>query len=325
MSFHPQQNKNSAMAIQTSWAARPPAQPLRSWKRAWHGSSLHHIEGIASEGLRVGKKGMLGVGSTRSQVASPSDLPGSPIDLENRRAYQMKVTESHFGGHSSILLIWSRITLGPAGRSKDLLVSILPIHLLPLLFAGPLCRPRALPAGGGSARPPGCLLGARRSLQAAGQARAESKPGPSNRLFWDPDEWLLGACCLGRVTGPIVIIGPLNTTNHQQQTVPCKIHCVLHESRYNCSWVGRSVCLFQNDCMVGSWQVPLSKRGILAHSGQTRLSHVEPLRFCELQHVEPRIPLDCLEWEVGKDADSCHDQSVRYPPCLSQCSGSFLA
>ncbi|CAK9008285.1 unnamed protein product [Durusdinium trenchii] len=30
----------------------------RSWKRAWHGSSLHHIEGIASEGLRVGKKGI---------------------------------------------------------------------------------------------------------------------------------------------------------------------------------------------------------------------------------------------------------------------------
>eukprot|EP00439_Symbiodinium_sp_Y106_P037114 s1935_g4.t1 len=30
----------------------------RTWKRAWHGSSLHNIEGIAREGLRVGKKGI---------------------------------------------------------------------------------------------------------------------------------------------------------------------------------------------------------------------------------------------------------------------------
>ncbi|CAJ1434771.1 unnamed protein product [Effrenium voratum] len=30
----------------------------RSWKRAWHGSSLHRIEGIARDGLQVGKKGI---------------------------------------------------------------------------------------------------------------------------------------------------------------------------------------------------------------------------------------------------------------------------
>jgi len=31
----------------------------RSWKRAWHGSTLHRIEQIAREGLKVGKKGSL--------------------------------------------------------------------------------------------------------------------------------------------------------------------------------------------------------------------------------------------------------------------------
>lgn len=30
--------------------------------------------------------------------------------------------------------------------------------------------------------------------------------------------------------------------------------------------------------------------------------HGDHYKFCELQHVEPCIPLDCLEWEVGKDA-----------------------
>lgn len=32
----------------------------RTWKRAWHGSSLHRIEEIAQKGLKVGKKGSLG-------------------------------------------------------------------------------------------------------------------------------------------------------------------------------------------------------------------------------------------------------------------------
>lgn len=31
----------------------------RTWKRAWHGSSLHRIERIALEGLSIGKKGRL--------------------------------------------------------------------------------------------------------------------------------------------------------------------------------------------------------------------------------------------------------------------------
>jgi len=31
----------------------------RTWKRAWHGSTLHRIEQIAREGLKVGKKGSL--------------------------------------------------------------------------------------------------------------------------------------------------------------------------------------------------------------------------------------------------------------------------
>ena len=33
----------------------------RTWKRAWHGSSLHRIEEIAQKGLKVGKKGNLGL------------------------------------------------------------------------------------------------------------------------------------------------------------------------------------------------------------------------------------------------------------------------
>lgn len=43
--------------------ARSNGQPVmleRTWKRAWHGSSLHRIEEIAQKGLKVGKKGSLG-------------------------------------------------------------------------------------------------------------------------------------------------------------------------------------------------------------------------------------------------------------------------
>ena len=45
---------------------------------------------------------------------------------------------------------------------------------------------------------------------------------------------------------------------------------------------------------------PSNQLGIQIETGA---SHNGP-RFCELQHVEPCIPLDCLEWEVGKDAAS---------------------
>lgn len=54
-------------------------------------------------------------------------------------------------------------------------------------------------------------------------------------------------------------------------------------------------------------------------------------RFCELQHVEPCIPLDCLEWEVGKQAASwllpVSSQKISGPvlkPCAKMCQLDIL-
>lgn len=72
--------------------------------------------------------------------------------------------------------------------------------------------------------------------------------------------------------------------------------------RYHCLMNALHIPMFLFFCASFPWWI--SKNQLQDLTFSTGPTWARTSRFCELQHVEPCIPLDCLEWEVGKQAAS---------------------